>query len=278
MISLSASTSIALFREKPPRHFGFRLVSRLPHDRNAFTQGLHLEPGGTLLESTGLYGESTIRRTDPLSGRIIQSEKLPDEWFGEGLTSMGERDGRCIQLLWRERLILVRDLRTLSLMHTVELPASIREGWGITHGGDGKIYVSDGTAQLHVLDAETFQKIDTVHVRAGWRALSNLNELQWVRGDIWSNIWREERIAVINAETGVVRCFVDLSELLTPEERAQLQYEEVLNGCAYCAATDRLFVTGKRWPCLYQIAVDMYGEVIGSGHPLCDHNSVRWLS
>lgn len=241
-----------------------RVLESYPHDADAFTQGLHLEEDGTLIESTGLYGESTVRRVDVESGRLLHCERLPGAWFGEGVTVQA---GRCIQLLWREGLLLVRDARTLKLRDTVALPSGISEGWGITGDGAGSLFVSDGSDILHELDAHSFRVNRRIAVHAAGRPLPNLNELQWVRGEVWANLWHEDRLAVIEPRSGAVRCFVDLRGLLTAEERRSLgrtpalQQEAVLNGLAYDEPTGRLLVTGKLWPRLFAIATEALQKV-----------------
>lgn len=143
----------------PVHVYPARVLESYPHDADAFTQGLHLEEDGTLIESTGLYGESTVRRVDVESGRLLHCERLPGAWFGEGVTVQA---GRCIQLLWREGLLLVRDARTLKLRDTVALPSGISEGWGITGDGAGSLFVSDGSDILHELDAHSARNLHSL--------------------------------------------------------------------------------------------------------------------
>lgn len=236
--------------------YGFKLVDSFPHDPAAFTQGLYYESRGTLLESTGMYGESSARRVELATGRVLDNVPLEPSWFGEGIAI---HDGGVIQLLWQEGLGLLRNARSLALEGTFALPRGMREGWGLTHDDEGRLYASDGSSTLHVLSGDTLEPARTVTVRAGGRPLANINELQWVRGEVWANIWRDDRIAAIDPASGEVRCFVDLAGLLTAAERRACGYEEVLNGIAYDAKADRLFVTGKCWPRLYQIQVDAPG-------------------
>jgi len=248
----------ALTVEQPPTYRASAAVT-YPHDARAFTQGLCYEPDkGTLLESTGLYGESTARRVQVQSGRVLQEEALPGHWFGEGLAVRG---GDCVQLLWRENMLIVRDAQTLEMRGLRPLPRPMREGWGLTHDGAGTLYASDGSDQLFAISQDL--KVEhTRRVTAGGRPLSKLNDLQWVNGEVWANLWYEERLAVINPQSGVVRCFVDLSGLLSERERQVLLASSpasddfVLNGLAYDAEGRRLFVTGKCWPKLFEIRVD----------------------
>ena len=253
-------------RPTPPPTVGFQVVRTFPHARDAFTQGLYFEPGGTLLESTGLYGESSVRRVDLSSGRVITSHRLPARWFGEGITVT--EDGRCIQLLWKDGIGLVRDVDTFAVVRTFKLPTA--EGWGLTTAGDD-LLLSDGTSRLRVLDSESFRVKRTITVRSDGAAVRNLNELQMVRGLVWANIWRDDRIAAIDPATGDVRFWVDMAPLLKFPERRRDGYEEVLNGIGYDAARDRLFVTGKCWETTYQIAV---GSDDGVG-PSAGHGATR---
>lgn len=248
----------------PPLQFQFTLLDTYPHDPSAFTQGLHYEPSSkTLLESTGLYGESSVRRVDIETGRALLMESLERRWFGEGLSVHADT---CVQLLWREGLCLVRDAQTFALRRTAPLPRGMLEGWGLTTDGAGAFYASDGTDKLHVLDAETLQVTRTVKVRyggdrfSGARPLHRINDLQWVRGEVWANVWGEDSVVVIDPHTGGVRAFVDLSSLLDAAERRQLNSEQCLNGIAYDAGADELYVTGKCWPKLFKIKVHAAGD------------------
>jgi len=259
MVSLLASFTQPQTPQPPT--YGYKLLAAHPHDMSAFTQGLCYEPdSGMLIESTGLYGESTIRRVQIETGRVREQDLLPDRWFGEGVTRMGDT---CVQLLWREGICLVRNAQTLELESVASLPQTMNEGWGLTHDGEGCLYASDGSDSIHCCalvrdDGGNAALVVTrkFSVTSGGLPLYNVNELQWVRGELWANIWREDRIAVIEPTTGAVRCFVDLSDLLTAREREQVitTGEEVLNGIAYDEDRNRLFVTGKCWPTLFEIA------------------------
>lgn len=223
MIALLWLASSLFPRPRPPV-FGFRLLQTFPHDPSAFTQGLYFEPEGTLVESTGLYGRSSIRRVDLESGRVLRSEQLPSEWFGEGVTAHGDT---FIQLLWREGLILERDAKTFALLRSYPLPHGIREGWGATTDGKGTLYVSDGTSTLHALSLDSMKPMRRVMVQAGGRQVRFVNELQWVQGEIWANIYGMDLLAAIDPMSGQVRCFVDLESILSREERSKCDVEEV---------------------------------------------------
>jgi len=260
LAGLLAQPAQTLVVQTGPPTFGHTVVNAYPHDPGAFTQGLFLEPAGTLIESTGVYGASTVRRVDLRTGRLLRCERLPSSWFGEGVTVQA---GRCIQLLWREGLILVRDPRTFKLRDSFPLPPAIAQGWGITGDGRGSLFVSDGSSTLTVLDDATFEVGRRLPVHSGGRELEGLNDLQWVRGEIWANLWHDERLAIINPSCGSVRCFVDLRRLLTAEQRrglgngsAELRHEAVLNGIAFDEREGRLYVTGKCWPALFEIRTE----------------------
>ena len=191
-----------------------RVIATYPHDSAAFTQGLCWDSGtGTMLESTGMYGRSSVRRVDLRSGRVLQREALPGTQFGEGLTL---HDGRCVQLLWHGGKGLVRDPRTFKVQQQFELPAGCSEGWGLTHDGGEQLFLSDGSANIYVLDARDFGLRRTLSVRAGLAPLRRINELQYIRGELWANVWGGEKLAVICPDSGAVRRRPDPSDPATP--------------------------------------------------------------
>jgi|TARA_B100000513_G_scaffold62419_1_gene24443 glutamine cyclotransferase len=163
-------------------------------------------------------------------------------------------------------LVLERERETLQLLREVELPPGV-EGWGLTHDGSSTLYASDGSSQLRLLDPQSLQTRRVMTVRCGSRELNGINELQWIRGHVWANLWREDRLASIDPNTGKVLFFVNLEPIITKGERRKLGEEEVLNGIAYDARGDRLWVTGKCWPNLFQIAVDEAGVGLGQEPP-----------
>ncbi len=223
--------------------FGYEVVNRYVHDGTAFTQGLEYSGGG-LYEGTGLYGESTLRHVALETGAVLQSVPLDSKYFGEGITLW---DDRIIQITWRERTALVYDRDTLS--RTGEFTYNT-EGWGLTHD-DTRLIMSDGSARLTFRDPSTFAELGTVEVTDGGRPIDYLNELEYIDGEVWANIWLTDRIVVIDPESGVVNATVDLSGLLPAEDR--LPDTDVLNGIAYDVAGDRLFLTGKKWPVLFEV-------------------------
>ncbi|MEM7127801.1 MAG: glutaminyl-peptide cyclotransferase [Chloroflexota bacterium] len=224
---------------------GYRVVREYPHDPNAFTQGLAYA-AGVLYEGTGLQGRSSVRKVDLATGQVQQMTALPTPYFGEGITIFGDS---VVQLTWRSHVGFVYDKESLTLQRDFAYPT---EGWGITHDGE-RLIVSDGTDTLYFWDANTFAEIGRVQVTAMGQPVSNLNELEYVNGLVYANIWQTDRIALIDPVTGQVTAWLDLTGLLTPTE--QSQPADVLNGIAYDAVNQRLFVTGKLWPKLFEIDI-----------------------
>jgi len=223
--------------------YSYKIINSYPHDSNAFTQGF-VAHEGFLYEGTGIRRRSTIRRTELSTGEVLQSHTLPDSLFGEGITIFGNE---LIQLTWRSRTGLVYDKRSFSVLRTFHYDS---EGWGITHDGK-RLIMSDGTAALYFLNPETFAvtgKI-TVHDKKG--PVTMLNELEYIRGDIYANVWRTHTIAIIDPQTGRVRGWIDL-EGLTRHAGGDTTLK-TLNGIAYDEKTNRMFVTGKLWPEIYEI-------------------------
>jgi glutamine cyclotransferase len=222
---------------------GYRIVRTYPHDPRAFTQGL-VFTDDVLYEGTGLRGHSSLRKVDLNTGNILEVRQLPAQFFGEGITIFGNR---LIQLTWRARIGFVYDKHTLQLLDTFNYPT---EGWGITHNGTSFI-MSDGTSTLYLLDPQTFQEVGRLEVHTREGPVSRLNELEYVQGEIYANVWQTDRIARISPATGEVVGWIDLEGLLSPEDRKRRI--DVLNGIAYDVKNDRLFVTGKLWPKLFEI-------------------------
>lgn len=223
--------------------WGVSVKATYPHDPRAYTEGL-LYLKGDLIESTGQWGRSSVRRVRLKDGAVLQSTSLAPNLFGEGVVNWGDE---LISLTWRDQVGFRWDLKTLKLKTSFSYPG---EGWALTT--DGKVlFMSDGSPALRVLDPATFREIRRIRVSAEGRPVFNLNELEWVKGEIWANIWQTSRIARIDPSSGQVRGWIDLGAL--PEARSLTDPDSVLNGIAYDAKGDRVFVTGKNWPHLYQI-------------------------
>jgi len=231
-----------LLAEEIP-NYAAEILNIYPHDSAAFTQGLTVYDG-QLYEGTGQYGESTLRRVDLESGELLQRHNLESSYFGEGITVM---DDKIYQLTWRSNVGFVYELDTFNQLGSFYLPG---EGWGITHDGEHLI-VSDGSAYLRFLDPETLQEVSRLEVRDAQGAVNNLNELEYINGEVWANIWYRDYLVRIDPQSGVVNSLVDLSNLNSNRRR----FDDVLNGIAWDAENERLFVTGKLWPRLYEIRV-----------------------
>ena len=224
--------------------YDYRIVRSYPHDRRAFTQGL-IYVDGDLYEGTGLNGASSVRRVELRSGKVLQQVDLDGKYFGEGLTAWGPN---LIQLTLRSNLGFVYDRSSLRQRQTFSYPG---EGWGLTHD-DREVIMSDGTPDIRFLDPKTLVETHRIHVTAQGRPVDQINELEWVEGEIYANIWQTDRIARIDPKTGRVLGWIDLAGLL-PKADVIPQHTDVLNGIAYDAAGKRLFVTGKMWPKLFEI-------------------------
>jgi len=225
--------------------YGYRVVREYPHDPSAFTQGL-VYVDGHLYESTGLEGASSLRQVDLETGKVIRRRALRPDEFGEGLTDWG---GRLLQLTWTGMRGFIYERASLAVSGTFRYAG---EGWGLTHDGR-RLILSDGTAVLRFLDPETFREIGRLPVQDEGRAVPRLNELEYVRGEIYANVWQSDRVARVSPETGAVLGWIDLTGLLSA---ADLRHPvDVLNGIAYDPGRERLFVTGKWWPKLFEIIV-----------------------
>jgi glutamine cyclotransferase len=223
----------------------YQVLHTYPHDAQAFTQGL-IFLDGHLYESTGIKGQSSLRMEDLETGKIDQFLEVPDKYFAEGLTNWGST---LIQLTWQSHIALVYDRSTFHLLRTFPYPG---EGWGLTQDGKS-IILSDGSASLRFLDPETFHELRRITVRNHGVPVTQLNELEFIHGQIYANIWHSDRIARISPATGRVLGWIDLTGLLPNADRSSP--EAVLNGIAYDQAHDRLFVTGKLWPRIFEIKV-----------------------
>ena len=220
----------------------FKVVRSYPHDPRAFTQGL-VYSDGVLYEGTGLMGQSTLRKVRLETGEVLQVRRLEPHYFGEGIALWS---GSIVQLTWQSEVGFVYDKGTFERKSTFTYSG---EGWGLTHDGT-HLVMSDGSPQLRFLDPKTFREVRRITVRDGGLPVSQLNELEYVRGEIFANVWQTERIARIAPATGQVKGWIDLRGLLAPGDAAGA---DVLNGIAYDEAGDRLFVTGKLWPRLFHI-------------------------
>jgi glutamine cyclotransferase len=232
--------------------YSYTVVRTYPHDRDAFTQGLQFLEG-VFYEGTGLNGRSSIRKVKVESGEVLQIHALPADIFGEGIT---ELHGQLYQLTYQSELGFVYDLASFRQLRTFDYKG---EGWGLTHDGT-RLIMSDGSPRLRFIDPVTLKETGRITVRDPSGPVENLNELEYIEGEIFANVWQTDRIARISPKDGRVTGWIDLSGLLPASERAS---ENVLNGIAYDAAGDRLFVTGKLWPRVFQITLVPRGAARG---------------
>jgi len=232
--------------QPPVPTYGYQVVRSYPHDPAAFIQGLIFRDG-VFYEGTGLNGRSGIRKVKIETGEVLQSKPIGSEYFGEGITDW---KGSLIEITWKSEVGFVYDIKTFEQKKTWSYKG---EGWGITHD-DTRLIMSDGTAQLRFLDPETLKETGRITVRDENGPVERLNELEYVKGEILANVWTTDRVARISPKDGRVTGWIDLSGLLTPAEHAAVERAGgVLNGIAYDAKGDRLFVTGKLWPRVFEI-------------------------
>jgi glutaminyl-peptide cyclotransferase len=224
---------------------GYTVRHAYPHDPRAFTQGIEYR-GGVLYEGTGLNGQSTLRRVELTTGKVLQQTAVPPEYFGEGITTWGET---ILQLTWQSQIGFVYDRTTFKQLRTFRYTG---EGWGLTHDAT-QLIMSDGSASLRFLDPKTFTETRRLLVTDAGIVVRDLNELEWVDGEIYANVWQTNFVARISPSSGRVLGWIDLTGLLSPEE--QRAGADVLNGIAYDAAGKRLFVTGKLWPKVFEIGI-----------------------
>jgi glutaminyl-peptide cyclotransferase len=224
---------------------GYRIVHTYPHDPHAYTQGL-VFIDGHLYESTGLNGRSSLRMDDLATGRVLQSASVPSQYFAEGLAPWGSM---LVQLTWQSHVAFVYDRFSFRLLKTLHYDC---DGWGLTSDGKNLIE-SDGTSEIRFFDPNTFHEVRHITVTDHGARIDQLNELEYIHGQIYANVWHTDRIARISPATGKVLGWINLAGLLPPGSVSDP--EAVLNGIAYDAAHDRLYVTGKLWPKLFEIKV-----------------------
>jgi len=257
LVFIASVASIVAFnsqlspKSNSPILYTYHVVKTYPHDTRAFTEGLVFN-GDVLYESTGGYGAiigssisdiSSLRRVDLESGNVTKEILLTENYFGEGLTVVNDS---LIQLTWQNGIGFIYKKESFALEGNFSYNT---EGWGLTYNGKNLI-MSDGTSNLYFLDPVTFQKTGQVSVHDGNSSVININELEYINGDVYANIWLTQKIAIIHPQTGTVKGWIDLTGLYQPNDE-----NSVLNGIAYDSQTNKLFVTGKNWPNLYQITI-----------------------
>lgn len=225
------------------QQWGYRVIAAYPHDTAAYTQGL-LFHEGHFFESTGGEGRSSLRKVSPETGVVLQKKDLPADIFGEGLALW---KNRLYQLTWKNRMALLYDLDSFEKLGEYTYPG---EGWGLA-GWEQGLVMSDGSDRLYLMDPEAFQATRVLNVTLNGEPLNRLNELEWIKGRIWANVYGEKRIACISADSGRVEALIDFAGLPLPEHRTGR--EDVFNGIAHDPIQDRIFVTGKNWSRVYEI-------------------------
>jgi glutamine cyclotransferase len=244
--SIDILSSFSIYASKEPQILNYKIVNTYPHDINAYTQGFEFY-NGVLLEGTGQYKESTLRKTDYKSGKVTEQIKLEDQYFGEGITLLKDK---IYQLTWKEKKGFVYDAKTFKLEKTFSFET---EGWGITNDGE-KLYMSDGTEKIYIINPETFKVEDFINVYTNGAKIEAVNEMEWINGRIWANIYQKDAIAVINPKTGAVENVINCSELRS--KVTQHPELDAFNGIAYNPATKTYFVTGKNWDKTFEIVIE----------------------
>ncbi len=229
--------------------YGYTVVNSYPHDEQAYTQGLQFVDG-VFYEGTGLEGRSSLRKVEIESGKVLQQHDLEDEFFGEGIVVI---DDKIWQLTWQEQVAILYDRESFTEIKRVAYPT---QGWGLTYDGS-RLIMSDGTPTLYFRDPGSFDEIGRIDVTYLGQPLNQINELEYINGEVWANVYQTDFIARINPETGVVTSIVDLAGILANE--TVTGQVDVLNGIAWDAAGERLFVTGKLWPKVYEITLQQVG-------------------
>lgn len=224
--------------------YGYLVKNTYPHDPQAFTQGL-LFRDGFLYESTGLNGRSSVRKVQLETGKVLMRKDIASEYFGEGITDVGNE---IVGLTWTSKLGFVFDIGNFKLKKKFSYPG---EGWGLAHDGK-QVYMSDGTSSIRVLDPKTLAEVRRIQVTAAGQPVAQLNELEWVEGELFANVWQTNVIARIDPSSGHVLGWIDLTGLLQFAGKI-IEPVDVLNGIAYDSKRHRLFVTGKLWPALFEI-------------------------
>ena len=237
--------------------YGYEVVNTYPHDPEAFTEGLFYL-NGFLYESTGLEGHSSIRKEKLETAEVVQKIAVPPQYFGEGIVNWKRH---LVSLTWKAQVGFVYDLATLKVQRKFSYPG---EGWALTQDGK-RLIMSDGTPDLRFLDPDTLQETGRITVTYEGKPVRYVNELEWVKGRIYANVWHTNMLVLIDPASGAITGLVNLAGLLSPTEHLAGP-ESVLNGIAYDAARDRLFVTGKNWPKLFEIRVLPAGKLTNSNH------------
>lgn len=248
-----AATKITILSSIKPKLYTYKILESYPHDINAFTQGLEFY-NDTLYESTGQYKQSSLRKTDYKTGDILKMVNLPDRYFGEGLTIL---NNKIYQLTWRENTGFIYNLETMEQTGTFVYGES-REGWGLAHDEENNIYKSDGTDKIWTLSSNTLAEKDYIEIMTNTSKIKSVNELEWVEGKLYANVYEQASIAIINPKNGAVEGVIDLTDL--KDHVTQHPNLDVLNGIAYKGELNILYITGKNWDKLFKIEIMEKGK------------------
>lgn len=239
-------SGFSIYASTEPKILNYKIVNTYPHDINAYTQGFEFY-NGVLLEGTGQYRESTLRKTDFKTGKVIEQIKLEDKYFGEGITVLKDK---IYQLTWQEKTGFVYDAKTFKLEKTFSFET---EGWGITNDGE-KLYMSDGTEKIYILNPESLKVEDFINVYTSGSKIDSINEMEWINGKIWANIYQKDVIAIINPKTGTVEHVINCADLKSKvTQHPEIDY---FNGIAYNPTTKTYFVTGKNWDKTFELTIE----------------------
>ncbi|WP_322550139.1 glutaminyl-peptide cyclotransferase [Flavobacterium psychraquaticum] len=244
--NVEISSGFSIFATNEPKILNYKIVNTYPHDITAYTQGFEFYKG-TLLESTGQYGKSSLRKTDYSTGKLSEQIKLEDKFFGEGITVLKDK---IYQLTWKEKTVFVYDVNTLKLEKTFTIET---EGWGITNDGE-KLYMSDGSEKIYIMNPETLKVEDFINVFTNSAKIEAVNEMEWINGKIWANIYQKDAIAVIDPKTGAVANVINCSDLRSKVTQHELI--DAFNGIAYNPTTKTYFVTGKLWDKVFELSIE----------------------
>ena len=246
-VTALAALGVTSGRAQSAKFQSYNILKTYPHDRTCFTQGLQWI-GSSFLESCGQLGRSNLREVT-LSGKVLRQKRLPNEVFAEGLVRLGSK---VHQLTWQQGYGFVHDASSFKDLGKFAYPKPITEGWGLTTDGKSLI-LSDGSSKLYWLEPKTFAVQRSITVKNGDSEVASLNELEWVGGEVWANVWMTDLVARIDAKTGRINAWVNFAGLRP--DSALDNADSVLNGIAYDAATKRVFVTGKNWDKLFEVAI-----------------------
>jgi glutamine cyclotransferase len=241
------STNVIIKPAQAPEQFSYKVLATFAHDTSSYTQGLEFHDG-IFYESDGEYGSSSLRKVDPKTGKVLKKQDLANEVFAEGLSILGDK---LVQLTWKENVGLIYNKNSLVLQGQFSYQNS-REGWGLCNNGE-RFYKSDGTNQIYFLNKDTYQEEGFIEVYNNQGPVDQLNELEYVDGKIYANVYQSDKIVIIDPKTGAVTGEIDMSGILQPKDR--YPNTDVLNGIAYDSAAKKLYVTGKNWAKLFQIAL-----------------------